>query len=334
MTTIEFELEFEWNAFKEAKQEYNVPATITPKKINKNEFACEHCDGQQNVDQHGFRVCISCGIVDDSNISDEPEWINGFGEDGAGVDKSRCGAPQDLELFSSQWGNSTILKTFGKQSYAQRKLARIAFHQSMNHRDRALFHAYKSFDAAAEDKLKLPTSVIRSAKVMYRKFNGEKLTRGAVRTGIKANCIIYACKMEKIPRTTKEVAEAFGIPSKDVSRTSELFRTTMLPETKMSDNNSTQGISRPENVISKFINLFKIENVRAFRIKCLKFSKILEECVELMGKTPVSIAGVVIFKVSDGEISKHDIVEKCGISMPTLNKIETIINKYLEGLEV
>jgi len=334
MTEVEFELEFDWNAFKEAKKEFNVPATTTPKKMILNDFTCEHCNGPQVIDQNNFRVCTSCGIVNNSNISDEPEWINGMSEGGSSVDKSRCGPPQDLELFSSQWGNSTILSSRGKQTYAQRKMARIAFHQSMNHRDRALFHAYKSFDAAAEEKLRLPPTVIRSAKIMYRKFNSEKLTRGAVRTGMKANCIIYACKMEKIPRTTKEVAEAFGIPSKDVSRTSEMFRNIMLSETKMSDNNSTQAISKPENVVSKFVNLFNIENSRKFRVNCLKFSKILENCVELMGKTPVSIAGVVIFKVSDGDISKHDIVEKCGISMPTLNKIENIINKYLEGLEV
>ena len=334
MTEVEFELEFDWNAFKEAKKEFNVPATITSKKIKTNEFICEHCDGLQIIDQYEFRVCTSCGIVDTLNISDNPEWINGMNDDGPSVDRSRCGPPQDLELFSSQWGNSSILSSRGKQTYSQKRMARIAFHQSMNHRDRALFHAYKSFDAAAEEKLRLPSAVIRSAKIMYRKFNGEKLTRGAVRTGIKANCIIYACKMEKIPRTTKEVAEAFGIPSKDVSRTSEMFRTTMLPETKMSDNNSTQGISKPENVVSKFVNLFNIENSRKFRVNCLKFSKVLENCVELMGKTPVSIAGVVIYKVSDGDISKQDIVEKCGISMPTLNKIENIINKYLEGLEV
>lgn len=330
----EFEFELEWNAFEEAKHENTMSATTINKKIKKNEFSCEHCGFQKITDEHMFKVCINCGIVDNYNISDEAEWINGFSEDGPGVDKSRCGAPLDLELFSSQWGNSTIMKTFGKQTYAQRRLARIAFHQSMNHRDRALFHAYKSFDAAAEDKLHLPATVIRSAKIMYRKFNGEKLTRGAVRIGIKANCIIYACKMEKVPRTTKEVATAFGIPSKDVSRTTDLFRNTMLAETKLSDNQSTQGISKPENVVTKFINLFNIENVRMFRIKCKKFAEILEDCIELMGKTPVSIAGVILFKVSEGEITKPEIVEKCNISMPTLNKIENIINKYLEGLEV
>jgi transcription initiation factor TFIIB len=331
MSNIEFELEFAWDAFDKARQEEK---PIMPATTIKKDFSCEHCNGHQIIDENDFRVCTECGVVDMTNISDEAEWVNGVNEDGSGVDKSRCGPPQDLELFSSQWGNSSILTATGKQTYAQKKMARIAFHQSMNHRDRALFHAYKSFDAAAEEKLHLPPNVIRSAKIMYRKFNSEKLTRGAIRTGIKANCIIYACKLEKIPRTTKEVAAAFDIPTKDVSRTADMFRTTMLDETKLSDNNSTQAISKPENVVTKFVGLFDIENARAFRMKCIKFSKLLEECVQLMGKTPSSVAGVIIFKVSEGEITKQEIVEKCGISMPTLNKIENIINKYLEGLTV
>ena len=77
----------------------------------------------------------------------------------------------------------------------------------MNHKDRSLFHAYKDIESAASGVLNLPSTVIRDAKVMYKKFNGEKLTRGAVRTGVKANCVFMACKLAKIPRTTREIAE-------------------------------------------------------------------------------------------------------------------------------
>jgi len=51
-----------------------------------------------------------------------------------------------------------------------------------------------------------------------------------------------------------------------------------------------------------------------------------------MAKTPNSIASVVILIIS--KLSKADICEKCGISLPTLTKIETIVKSYLEETSV
>ena len=328
MTTIEFE----WELFKQARQElYPSVPTTTTKKLG--DFDCE-CGGSRIFGEDGLPVCPSCGVVVNQYIDESAEWVNGPSDDGTVVDKARCGPAKDLELFSEQWGASTIMATTGRPTPSQRRIARIAFHQSMNHRDRALYHAYKSFDEAVEQKLHLSEKTLRHAKIMYRKFNNEKLTRGAVRTGIKANCILYACKIDNIPRTTKEVAEAFGIPTKDVSRTTDLFRKVMLDEVEESDKQTSAGVTKPENVVIRMLNNFNFENKRKVTSACIKFSNKLSECVELMGKTPSSIAAVVILKVADGSISKQEISKRCSVSLPTLNKIEIIVNKYLEGLSV
>jgi transcription initiation factor TFIIB len=65
----------------------------------------------------------------------------------------------------------------------------------MNHKDRSLFHAYKDIDEACHT---LTRSILKDAKMMYRKFNDGKLTRGAVRLGIKANCVLYACRLAQV----------------------------------------------------------------------------------------------------------------------------------------
>ena len=207
-----------------------------------------------------------------------------------------------------------------------RRMARINFHSSMNHKDRSLFHAYKDIDEASMNKaLNLSDAVIKDAKVMYRKFNGAKLTRGAIRLGIKANCVLYACKLSNFPRTTKEVADAFGIPTKDISRTSNIFRETILSDVQKS--NST--ITRPIDVVHRLLNTFNISD-RLLKVKCMKMCKHLEECVPLMGKTPTSIASIVILIILGEKTNKPEICEKCGISMPTLNKIESLTKAYLE----
>ena len=236
--------------------------------------------------------------------------------------------PTDTELFSAQWGSGFLINSKGA-SYAVRRMAKINFHSSMNHRDRALFHAYKDIELAALTNLNLPSTVIRDAKVMYKKFNEEKLTRGAVRCGIKANCVLTACKLANIARTTKEIADAFGIPSKDISRTHQMFRETIVgTETPV-----VQKITKPYDVVFRMFNDFTmIENStkRKMAVKGQKICKHLEPCVELMGKTPNSIASAVILYLVGDQISKQEVANICKISAPTLNKIEIIVKKYLE----
>jgi len=196
----------------------------------------------------------------------------------------------------------------------------------MNHKDRALFHAYAQIERAAKDTLNLSDTVVRDAKVLYKKFNTEKLTRGAIRTGIKANCVMYACKLANLPRTTKEIADAFDIPTKDISRTAQLFRETILGEST----NSKPSVTRSIDVVHRLLNSFNLNGDNRVRIKCMKMCKRLDNCTSLMSKTPSSIASVVVLLSLGTLTTKQDVCEKCGISMPTLTKIEAIAKAYLE----
>ena len=294
--------------------------------IKKDPYFCAECDAPKIFSSDGFPTCSQCGIMDSEYIDDSPEWVSSVAEDGTVNDGARCGMPQDLDLFSEQWGAGTIISTRGA-SYAMKRVAMINFHSSMNHRDRALFHAYKDIDFAAADNLKLPDSVIRDAKVMWRKFTGDKLTRGAVRKGIKANCVLYACKLNNVSRTTKEIAEAFEVPTKDISRTSQLFKETIIPRKK----NTEPKITTPHDVIHRLMNEFDLPNKRAWRMKCLRMADDLQSCVPLMGKTPTSVATVIILKVLGEQFSKNEVCQKCNVSVPTVNKIEVIVNKHLEN---
>jgi transcription initiation factor TFIIB len=318
-------MEAEWAQF-QTYLNATKPKTVTTTNLS-NPFACK-CGGQKVYGENGLPVCTSCGVVDDYYIDDSAEWVNDYSEDGTRTDRSRCGQAQDLELFSEQWGTSCVIKS-GKSAKSKR-MARIQFHMSMNHRDRALYHAYKSIEEPASLRLHLPESVIRTAKIFYRKFNADILTRGAVRTGIKANCLLYACKMHNVPRTTQDIADAFGIPTKDISRTTDMFRDNILPKTEKKEKAPVSEVTRPADIVHRMLNEFQVENRRFISARCEKMARKLENCVPLMGKTPSSIAAVVVMKTLGELTTKADIVKKCGISMPTLNKIELIVNKHLE----
>jgi len=189
----------------------------------------------------------------------------------------------------------------------------------MNHKDRSLFHAYRDIDEACHN---LPEAVRKDAKMMYRKFNDEKLTRGAVRLGIKANCILYACRLAQFPRTTKEVADMFGIQPKDISRTTQIFKDTIMGITEKN------YVTKAHDVMQRLLNSFEIS--REDRLRCNKMCTATDDCVELMSKTPNSVASAIIYIVLGTGTTKAEVCEKCSVSVPTLNKIENIIKKHLE----
>jgi len=316
------ELDVMWHQMKMFR-EMNEPQVLKKSVTINPEFFCP-CGGRRESSYpENTLVCTLCGVVDQYYITDEAEWTSNVDETGKVNDASRCGAPRDLERFSAQWGGSSILT--GAKTYRDRKIAKINFHMSMNHRDRALYHAYKGMDEIAKDKLKLPDNIIRAAQIMYRKFNEEKLTRGAVRIGIKANCILHACKMNSVSRTTHEVATAFGIPTKDISRTSQMFMEN-LPITATQEK---PIMTRPADLCPRLLQEFSFEGERRkMSAKCIKMCNHIENCVKLMGKNPTSIAYVVIMK--ELGITKNKMCETCKISPPTLNKIELLVNQYLE----
>ena len=290
---------------------------------NNNLNLCKECNNIKVFNREGLPTCSVCGLIDDTFIDESPEWTSGISEDGKVSDPSRCGNPNsNPELFSDSWGKGTIITSNRNSSYQNKRIAKINFHQSMNHRDRSLYHAYKFIEEACHT---LPDCVLKDAKIMYRKFNTEKLTRGAVRSGIKANCVLYACRMSKIPRTTKEIADMFSIKSRDLSRTTEMFKSVML-----GSNNAGNklNVTKPFNVMNRLLNSFEI--TKDERFSCLKMCSDLEKCPNLMSKTPTSVASVVIYMVMCSKISKSVICKKCNVSVPTVNKIEQIIKEYLE----
>jgi transcription initiation factor TFIIB len=281
------------------------------------------CGGLKDTHESDLPTCIECGRCDDQFISDEPEWRGGIDEDGGVSDPSRVGAPAD-ERYSEMWSMGTIMNVRSNASYALKKLARIDFHTSMNHKDRSLFHNYADIEKAAKD---LPKCVVREAEEMYRKFSTKKLTRGAVRTGIKANCLLQACKNNNVSRSIAEIATAFEIPTKDVSRTNDIFHEVFPVE--------VNKIVMASDVAARLMNTFDIpdEVKRRVRMKVIRSCEQIQESTELSGKTPKTIAATVIRVLVEEWVDLNKVCELCGVSAPTIKKIEVIVRGLLKNLK-
>ena len=281
---------------------------------NHDQYFCA-CGGVKTF-QYEFPTCTNCGRVDDVFISDEAEWIGCPENDD---DPSRVGIPVNTVLYSENWGIGTLI--VGRSC---KRMAKISLHSSMNHKDRALHQAYNQFDHICKGKLKLNDNIIQQAKIIYRKFNEEKLTRGAIRAGVKANCVMHACNQHGVSRSLKEIADAFDIPVKDISRTNEIFKDITGEET---------GTTFSSDIISRlFNNITFIPDTEKGRVRM----KIIRACEEsqkdpnLMGKTPKGVASAIIFITLTGlgyNVEREFVAKICEVSVPTLVKIEKLIAK-------
>lgn len=293
-------------------KQLNEAMPSSPKNEKEDPYICP-CGGVKTF-MYEFPTCTTCGRVDDFFLSEEAEWIGGPDDED---NPSRVGAPVDHVLYSESWGMGTLI--LGKTC---QKMAKINLHSGMNHRDRALHQAYSQFDHICKGKLKLNDMIIDYAKVIYKKFNSEKLTRGAVRAGVKANCVLYACKEHGVSRTLQEIAHAFGIPVKDISRTSDVFGDVTGEST---------GKTQSSDIISRLFNSITFipdsEKGRV-RMKVIKACEDAQKNPNLMGKTPKGTASAVIYTTLTElgyPVDRSFVAKICDVSVPTLSKIEKII---------
>lgn len=294
--------------------------------LDRPEWECE-CGGLKTFNSDGLPSCEECGRTELSYMSDEPEWRGGMDDDGCGSDPSRVGAPANLDHFSAAWNTGTIMSVRPMASSGLKRLARINFHTSMNHKDRSLFHAYADMDRVGKHILSLPDNVMYAAKCKYRNFSEATLTRGAIRVGVKANCIFQACKEFGVARTTQEIAAAFEIPVRDVARTTEIFLD-QVPEAKVT-------VTTPSDLISRFWNSVtcvpEAERGR-LKMRIVATCKKLEDSAGLQGRTPKAVACAVMWTfLKEKGMTKADLCRICDVSVPTLTKLEAIVVKDLKA---
>lgn len=303
---------------------WNVVDQLRPRSQSEEKKVEEHFCGRCGHVKHigvyiELPTCSGCGAVDDFSFCYEPEWRTGA--DHEGDDPCRVGAPENLDHYSQTWNLGTLISKKGKNVG---KLLIRQLHSNVNHKDRSLWLAYKDLDRIGE-MLSLPACVLYDAKIKYRKFTENVLTRGAVRNGIKANCLFQACREHKVARTIQEIATAFEIPAKDISRTFDMY-TEQNPETKV-------HVARPADLIPRLIGSvigIPEEQRGRWKMKVIAECEKLEKSVKLAGRTPKAVACAVMHVLLGKYVGKAELCRICEVSGPTLTKIEAIVKSELK----
>lgn len=297
--------------------------TQSQEKLNIHE--CQICKSYSLCSDktNGTVVCTSCGVVNCSYIIDETaEWSSGIEDAMSGKDPSRCGCPINPLLETSSL--STMIGKGGGNKYWLMK--KIHQQNSMNYVERSRWHMFENITKMCESG-NLSPIVINYAKQFYKLISEKKLTRGGVRQGLVACCILYACKQCNVSRTVKEISHITGTDSTKINSASKIFESLMKDHIE-------EPTNKINDLILRFCSYLGIDDCKlqcAISQKVDKLSDEINESKILVGKTPGAITSGLIYTVlcdMGYKVNKKNMASNHGISIVTLNKIKSIVDDY------
>ena len=287
---------------------------------------CPHCECTDcliNDTRNAQVVCSNCGVVlEESMIDETPEW-NYQPDENRSKDPSRCGAPT-MEFFER---SSMSTKIGGNGSSFMKKLHNQMI---MDYVERARYNTFQIIEKWGKENGNLSDNVVTQAKQYYVKLSQTKITRGNIRKGLIACCIMYACKYCNVSRSVKEIANMCQISVSAINKSEKKFEVIMKPFIDISVNSEHTNVN---DLTTRFVNLLDttvLNNTSRFGIiKSVqdRFNEIKDHPL-LIGKTPSAITACLVhFDLQNRKlkIDKKQISQLFSISNVTLNKISAIL---------
>jgi transcription initiation factor TFIIIB Brf1 subunit/transcription initiation factor TFIIB len=286
------------------------------KKEENEDKLCISCNSDKlTIDNaKGYNVCSDCGVINDesSEKSGKYDFCN----------TSNYFFPQ------SSLGTKIASKGYNKLSMIQKQ-------GQMPYREKSLLQVIERIQDKCK-KYNINQPIIDSAKNLYKKISDCKHTKGKRkgknmiircinRRSMIAACVFYACKLQKEPRSPKELADIYDLDVKHVNRGCKKFNdyidlSSIFFEIKISQ--STDFIERYAkklNLDKKFIDITKNISTNIHKLKLVTTHE------------PTSVAAGCLLLVSNEwhlDLQKKDISEIFGISDVTISKTYRKIFQY------
>jgi len=278
---------------------------------------CEKCKGIQLIIDEGQNICLECNSVQSRIIDVTAEWRYYGIDDSRDGDPTRCGMPSNDLLPKSSLGS-----IIGGRKGDNRDMRRIRMYQmwnSMPYWERTL---YNIFDKLTNNTTNhgIPSKVIEDAKVLYKKASEKKISRGDNKDGLIASCIYYACLINKLPRSPKEIARMFHIDPNVLTKGNARFQ--ILLQINVDSSN-------PDDYITRFGSRLNMNYTDVQ--KCKEFAKKLDELEIVSENAPTSVAAGALFyycTLNDLDFSKKQIADVCEVSEVTITKCYKRLLKY------
>lgn len=296
---------------------------------------CRGCDNVLAEDMtSGIRVCTRCGLVNEADIIDSsPEWSMVNNDDSTKKDMSRCGVPTNMLLEKSSM--STVIRT--NKYHFMRK---IHNQLSMNYVERGRYHVFESINKMAGEQGHLSSVVVEQAKYYYKVLSERKLSRGVIRKGLVACCIVYACKTLNVPRSLKEISKMTDVSVPVLNKTMKLFFEIMKDVLAKCDDNTQDFMfeaTECAHLIKRYIHTLKVAD-KSVKQRLIQRVTTLNDAIKadcvLECKTPSAITtGLIVYAAREmnlKEVTKNIVSITFNVSVVTINKVVKIIDEYIQ----
>jgi len=275
------------------------------------------CDKVDNhIINNGLILCKGCNTTI-SNIISGPEWRYYGTNDTRSSDPTRCGMPINQLLPESSVGTSISYRGGNIDMFRMRRYQQW---NGMPYKERSLLKVFEGITrkCTAND---LPSIITSEAHSLYKIVSATKISRGANRCGIIAACVYFSCKINKVPRSTNEIADIFDITVPVMTKGCKKFQEIMqINKVDINRINDTTTISM-DDFIERFCSKLNLSKEDIINIKDISRLAQLHNLVN--ENTPPSMAAGCIFlyiKLCKLTIHKKHISDICKISEVTINK--------------
>lgn len=291
-------------------------------EINKD--TCISCKSPKLIidNTKGYLVCQDCAVINEEFLDKNVEFSND--QNGA----FRYGCPSNYFFPKSALGTKITSKGYNRAAILQRQ-------GQMPYREKSLLEVLERIQVKCK-KYNITQTIIDSAKILYKKVSDCKHTKGKRkgknmimrcinRRSMIAACVFYACKLQKEPRSPKEIADIYDLEIKHVNRGCRKFIDYIDLSTIFFEIKSSQS----SDFIERFAKKLNIDK------QYIAITKDISHNIHRLGLAsthePPSVAAGCILLVANMyhiDINKKQISEIFGISDVTISKTYRKIFPY------
>ena len=270
----------------------------------------------------GYLVCQDCAVINEEYLDKNVEFSND--QNGA----FRYGCPSNYFFPKSALGTKITSKGYNRAAILQRQ-------GQMPYKEKSLLEVLERIQIKCK-KYNITQTIIDSAKILYKKVSDCKHTKGKRkgknmimrcinRRSMIAACVFYACKLQKEPRSPKEIADIYDLEIKHVNRGCRKFIDYIDLSTIFFEIKSSQS----SDFIERFAKKLNID--KQYIIIAKDISNNIHRLGLASTHEPPSVAAGCILLVANMyhiDINKKQISEIFGISDVTISKTYRKIFPY------
>ena len=196
---------------------WNILDNITDNKTIEiiNKYICTICKSNNLIytSGRGSYVCGDCGLDNLELYDESPEWNSYEDKD----DNQRCGT-----YINPFYPVSSLGTTINAIGYSKVKM--LKSWGQISYKEKSLSEVLNDIETKCK-KYNITKAIIDNTKILYKNIrelkndNGKNIIiRGINRKQIIAACLYFGAILQKFPRSTREVADIFGLDIKHVTK--------------------------------------------------------------------------------------------------------------------